>query len=133
MEAFKDHRFCSGIENFNDGQYYLAHDLFEDLWHDTQEPERRWIHGIVQISVAMYHKLNGNINGAILLLAEGIARITSSLSTPAGLNDELLLKVCRRQLELLQDFQQKHKKFLPPNEYSAFISLFPQPLLVFAS
>ncbi len=133
MEAFKDHRFCSGIENFNDGQYYLAHDLFEDLWHDTQEPERRWIHGIVQISVAMYHKLNGNINGAILLLAEGIARITSSLSTPAGLNDELLLKVCRRQLELLQDFQQKHKKIIPLNEYSAFISLFPQPLLVFAS
>ena len=133
MEVFKDQRFCSGIENFNDGQYYIAHDLFEDLWHDTQEPERRWIHGIVQISVAMYHKLNGNINGAILLLAEGIARITSSLSTPAGLNDELLLKVCRRQLELLQDFQQKHKKFLPPNEYSAFISLFPQPLLVFES
>jgi len=133
VEVFKDQRFCSGIENFNVGQYYIAHDLFEDLWHDTQEPERRWIHGIVQISVAMYHKLNGNINGAILLLAEGIARITSSLSTPAGLNDELLLKVCRRQLELLQDFQQKHKKFLPPNEYSAFISLFPQPLLVFAS
>ncbi len=133
MEAFKDNRFCSGIENFNDGQYYLAHDLFEDLWHDTQEPERRWIHGLVQISVAMYHKLNGNINGAILLLAEGIGRLSSSLSTPAGLNDELLLKVCRRQLELLQDFQQKHKKIIPLNEYSAFISLFPQPLLVFAS
>ena len=133
MEAFKDQRFCSGIENFNDGQYYIAHDLFEDLWHDTQEPERRWIHGIVQISVAMYHKLNGNINGAILLLAEGISRLNSSLSIPAGLNVELLLKACKRQLELLQYFQQKHEKSLPLNEYAAYISLFPQPLLVFES
>ena len=133
MEAFKDQRFCSGIENFNHGHYYIAHDLFEDLWHDTHEPERRWIHGIVQISVAMYHKLNGNINGAILLLAEGISRLNSSLSSPAGLNVELLLKVCKRQLELLQCFQQKHEKSLPLNEYTAYIALFPQPLLVFES
>jgi hypothetical protein len=55
MDPYADPRFAQGVELFNSAQWYEAHDVFEDLWHDTAEPERRWVQGVVQIAVAMVH------------------------------------------------------------------------------
>ena len=35
-----DPRFQQGLELFNAGEWYAAHDLFEELWHETADPER---------------------------------------------------------------------------------------------
>ena len=34
-----DPRFQQGVELFNAGEWYAAHDLFEELWHETADPE----------------------------------------------------------------------------------------------
>ena len=102
MDPYADPRFAQGVELFNAAQWYEAHDVFEDLWHDTAEPERRWVQGVVQIAVAMVHLGRGNSNGAAILLGEGLGRLTSSMAPPSSWQEEQLLHPCRQQLLRLQ-------------------------------
>ena len=102
MDPFDDPRFAQGVELFNAAQWYEAHDVFEALWHETTDPERRWLQGVVQIAVAMVHLGRGNTNGAAILLGEGIGRLNSSQAVPQRWRAETLITPCRQQLLQLQ-------------------------------
>ena len=65
-----DPRFQQGVELFNAGEWYAAHDLFEELWHETADPERRSLQGILQVAVAQLHLQRGNRRGATILFGE---------------------------------------------------------------
>ncbi|KAK3267137.1 hypothetical protein CYMTET_24290, partial [Cymbomonas tetramitiformis] len=54
------------VELFNDGDYYGAHDVLEEMWHMAQEPERTAYHGILQVAVGLHHLLGDNHRGAML-------------------------------------------------------------------
>ena len=57
-------RYILGMKLFNSCNWYRAHDIFEEIWHETIGPERLTLQGILQIAVAQVHLENGNINGA---------------------------------------------------------------------
>lgn len=65
--AAYDPRYLHGIVLFNAGEYFDAHEVWEDWWHDTAGPERRFIQALIQVSVAVYHANNGNVRGATRL------------------------------------------------------------------
>ncbi|NBP32518.1 MAG: DUF309 domain-containing protein [Synechococcaceae bacterium WBA_2_066] len=125
MDPFLDPRFYSGIQNFNSGNFYEAHDLFEDLWHECDEPKRRWIHGIVQISVAMHHHSTGNLNGSLLLLAEGMSRMRRAQISPIGFKEGEFLEPCLEILKLLQAnmIDSNHSPKMKPEKHQQEISL----------
>ena len=102
MDPFRDPRFSSGVELFNGGEWYAAHDVFEELWHDTAEPERRWLQGAVQVAVAMVHLGRDNLNGAAILLGEGTGRLMRSQASPPGWQAAALLDPCRQLQQQLQ-------------------------------
>ena len=60
-----DYRFAIGMKLFNTCQWYKSHDVFEEIWHETGEPERQLLQGILQVAVAQVHLENNNINGVI--------------------------------------------------------------------
>ena len=37
-EPQADPRFQKAVQLFNDGEWYDAHDVFEELWHETANP-----------------------------------------------------------------------------------------------
>ena len=96
MDPFADPRFTAGVELFNRGEWYAAHDVFEELWHDTADPERRWLQGAVQVAVAMVHLGRDNHNGAAILLGEGTGRLTRAEASPPGWQSAALLDPCRQ-------------------------------------
>ena len=53
------------------GDYFEAHEVWEDLWHDTAGPDRRFFQGLIQAAVAVYHAGNGNARGARRLFHSG--------------------------------------------------------------
>jgi predicted metal-dependent hydrolase len=69
--------FWDAIAQFNQEQFYACHDTLEALWIESPEPSRKFYQGILQIAVACYHLSNGNLNGAIILLGEGVGRLNS--------------------------------------------------------
>ena len=66
------------VELFNQKQWYLAHDVFEEIWHNINGLERITIQAILQIAVAEVHLENGNLSGAVILYGEGYGRIVNN-------------------------------------------------------
>ena len=62
-----DPRYLAGILFFNEGDYFEAHEVWEDLWADSASPERRFYQGLIQAAVGLYHFGNGNLGGAAKL------------------------------------------------------------------
>lgn len=57
-------RFLAGIQFFNRQDFFEAHEVWEDLWHDSSSPERRFYQSLIQAAVALLHFGNGNVRGA---------------------------------------------------------------------
>src|SRR5262245_14986019 len=53
-----------GIELFNAGRYLAAHELFEELWEETEGADSDSFKGLVQAAVALHHFESGNLEGA---------------------------------------------------------------------
>lgn len=53
-----------GLELFNEGDYFEAHEFLELAWREELGPVRELYRGILQIAVAYYHILRGNHRGA---------------------------------------------------------------------
>ena len=73
-ESFKDSLFTA-VKLFNNHEWYEAHDAFEEIWNSVDGDERQVIQGILQVSVSQFHLSKGNLNGATILLGEGLGRI----------------------------------------------------------
>ena len=70
-----DPRFLKGIDEFNRGLFYEAHETLEQLWLEDRGPEREFYQGIIQVA-AGYFKWEQEVpRGALKLLRAGIQRI----------------------------------------------------------
>ena len=97
-----DPRFQQGVELFNAGEWYAAHDLFEELWHETADPERRSLQGILQVAVAQLHLQRGNRRGATILFGEALGRLKRPGTPDLGLDLASLCRAAQQRREALQ-------------------------------
>jgi predicted metal-dependent hydrolase len=106
-----DPRLREAVEEFNQADWYASHDGFEALWHETLEPERTVLQGILQIAVAHLHRERGNLRGATVLLGEGLGRLAPCGDEALGFDLALLRSNSALYLEALQ--QQRSFDALP--------------------
>jgi hypothetical protein len=66
-----------GIDHFNAGRYFQAHEAWEEAWHAAPEDERDFWQGITQVAVGLTHRLRGNPHGAATLLKRGARRLSA--------------------------------------------------------
>ncbi len=103
-------QFWQGVLEFQQGQFYECHDTLEALWIEAQEPNKTLFQGILQIAVACYHLSNDNGRGAVILLGEGIRRLSTYQPDYVGLDIEYLLKTSADLLDHLQHIGPKKVK-----------------------
>jgi len=114
-----DPRLLEAVDQFNQGDWYACHDGFEALWHETLEPERTELQGILQIAVAHLHRERGNLRGATVLLGEGLGRLSPCGDGVLGFDLALLRSNSALFLDALQ--QQRSLDDLPaPSLRQAF-------------
>ncbi|MCX6064753.1 MAG: DUF309 domain-containing protein [Chloroflexi bacterium] len=58
-----------GLELFNAGDYFEAHEALEDAWRDETGQIRVLYQAILQVAVTYLHVQHGNYDGAIKLYA----------------------------------------------------------------
>lgn len=63
--------FTKGVDLFNQGEYFEAHEVWEELWMECPPAERRFIQALIQAAVAIYHFSRGNHTGATRLFHSG--------------------------------------------------------------
>jgi uncharacterized protein len=66
MEPY-DPRYLAGVVLFNAGDYFEAHEVWEDLWAESHGPTRKFYQGLIQAAVGLCHFSNGNLGGAAKL------------------------------------------------------------------
>ena len=65
----------NGIKFFNSGQYFEAHEAWEELWRQTEGPLRLYYQGLVQTAVGLHHLGRGNLNGARAQLGKALQKL----------------------------------------------------------
>ena len=68
-------RFRTGVEQFNAGDYWGAHDTWELIWLASSGERRQFIQGLIQLAGVCIHLERGNERGATRLLAAGLAKL----------------------------------------------------------
>ena len=104
-KSFKDN-LVFALNLFNEEKWYEAHDAFEDIWNNVDGDERQVIQGILQVSVSQFHLNKGNLNGATILLGEGLGRIKTRTKIDLGIDLE---SFCKSLEDLLLKLQYKEK------------------------
>ena len=66
MEPY-DPRYLAGVALFNAGDFFEAHEVWEDLWSESHGTTRRFYQGLIQAAVGLCHFGNGNLGGAAKL------------------------------------------------------------------
>ncbi|MFD2370335.1 DUF309 domain-containing protein [Brevibacillus sp. GCM10020057] len=59
-------QYLQFIEKFNEGEYYECHDLLEEIW--MEDKSDKFLQGLLQLAVGLYHRECGNIKGARWML-----------------------------------------------------------------
>jgi uncharacterized protein len=81
----KDEKFERGLRHFNAGEFFEAHEVWEEVWLAEGEPEKTFLQGIIQIAAAFHHYRRGNTDGTETLLAAGIVKISRFPADHRGL------------------------------------------------
>ena len=112
----KDSLFTA-LSLFNNHKWYEAHDAFEEIWNSVDGDERQVIQGILQVSVSQFHLSKGNLNGATILLGEGLGRIKSRTKINLGIDLDSFcscLEDLLRKLQYKEILNENDKPFLKP-------------------
>ena len=90
-----------GVEEFNRGRFFEAHDAWEDLWDGTRGPERRFLEGLIHAAVGCCHLGLRDLAGARSQLAQAVEALASwrpshrnlDLNDLSGSLEALLLQI----------------------------------------
>jgi dTDP-4-amino-4,6-dideoxygalactose transaminase len=74
-----------GIELFNGGSFFDAHEALEDVWRELQGEEKDFLQAVIQAAVGLHHYSTGNITGARSLLARASHKLTDYPGTYCGI------------------------------------------------
>ena len=64
MSAAETDQFREGIRLFNEEEFFECHDVLEELWAETDGPEKKMIQGLIQAAISLFHFGNENFGGA---------------------------------------------------------------------
>src|SRR5580658_1398943 len=73
--------FRRGLDLFNSGHFFYAHEVLEDLWRALprdQLSRRRFrlhVQGLIQLAVAFHHESTGNLVGARSVLERALRNL----------------------------------------------------------
>ena len=122
IESF-DYNFSNALNLFNNQKWYEAHDAFEDIWNTLDGDERQIIQGILQVSVSQFHLSKGNLNGATILLGEGLGRIKNRTNINLGIDLQTFCKCLEellRKLQYKEELNQNDKPYIVRQEKNEF-------------
>jgi predicted metal-dependent hydrolase len=96
-------RFREGIKLFNSAEFFEAHEVLEDVWRAAPVAEKKFLQGLIQVAVALYHHSKENRVGARSLLARARRNLSGYPDKFRGIDLKPLLKSLARWQAALED------------------------------
>jgi len=87
-----------GINFFNSGRYFEAHEAWEDLWREERGQLRFLYQGLVQAAVALHHLSQSNATGARSQIVKSLHKLDQYPPAAAGIDLDRLRQDLRQIL-----------------------------------
>lgn len=88
--------FHEGIELFNSGEWFEAHEVWEDIWHMASGQKKSFYQGLIQCSVTIEHIGRGNPRGVRSVFATALSKFEGLPDEYMGLNIVAFLAEMKR-------------------------------------
>jgi len=92
---------AEGLRCYGDGEYFLAHEHWESVWLQCEEPEKTFLQALIQITAAFHHLQKKNLKGTASLLRAALRRLDAFPANYAGIEVEAVRESVRAWLQLL--------------------------------
>ena len=90
------HILVAGIEQYNAGYFFEAHETLEDLWLPSPWPIRPFLQGIIQLSAGFVHLMRHEYPGTVMLIGRAIEKLEAAPDEYLGVNNAQLVAGARR-------------------------------------
>src|SRR4051794_13108905 len=85
--------FREGIDRFNRGRFFDAHEAWEEIWRSTTPEPRDLFQGLIQVAAALHQHLDlKRIEGPRRTLAKAMRRLEPYAPSALGIDVEDLLR-----------------------------------------
>ena len=85
------------------GQFFEAHESFEDAWRAADPAEKDFFQGLVHVTVAWYQARRGNRTGCERQLAKAQRRLAAFVPEHRGVDVETVLQSVGEAAEIVAD------------------------------
>jgi hypothetical protein len=116
---------ADGLECYRREAFFSAHEHWETVWLQSQEPEKTFLQALIQITAAFHHVQRDNAQGATSLLKAALRRLEPYPAFFGGIELEPLRNDVRLWIQLLENREVSFHGpfpqiclFAPPNERS---------------
>jgi len=93
---------AAGLACYRNQQFFEAHEHWEGVWNRLQDPEKSFLQGLIQVTVAMHHDQHANRAGALSLLQRALLRFERCPASFGGIDLERLTADVRAWLAALE-------------------------------
>lgn len=94
--ASHEANFREGIRLFNTGEYFDAHEVWEELWHDAAGKRKLFYQGLIQCAVTLLHFERGNPRGVVHLFDAALSKFHTVPDLYMGVDVPELLRAMLR-------------------------------------
>ncbi len=101
----KEHEYLHGIALFNQGKFFDAHEVLEDVWRAAPHDEKKIWQGLIQVAVAFHHYSTGNRVGMRSVLVRAMKNLAGHPRNFHGVQVPRLLQSLTHWLEAFDNHQ----------------------------
>lgn len=98
-----EERVREGIRLFNAHEFFVCHEVLEEVWTPEQGPRRLFLQSLIHVAVGFYHHSRGNPTGAIRQLRKALRKLSGYLPACEGIDTARLYAEAQavlRQIEM---------------------------------
>jgi predicted metal-dependent hydrolase len=92
---------AEGLRLYQEGEFFAAHEAWESVWLESQEPEKMFLQGLIQVTAAFHHLQRNNPLGTALLLKAALGRLERYPVRFGGISVDALCDDIREWLQAL--------------------------------
>ena len=73
-----------GRAAFDRGDYFAAHELWEEVWREAEGPERRWLQGLIQVAAGLHQLARSRPAPAARLVTRALVKLADAPELVGG-------------------------------------------------
>jgi len=108
--------FIKGIDLFNKREFYDAHEYWEELWLEYHLDDKKFIQGLIQLTVAYYHLSTGNNKGALSLLNKSLDKMKLFHPSNRGIDVKGIIYSIDKSISMINNEEKINWNIIPTLE-----------------